>query len=334
MALSPNPIANFNQTLAAFLATYGVEFDNEKEEFTEDPRPWDWGNLVDCLWQTQWEHNRGDANTVKGVAGGSRTGTADIPLAADRFLVNRAGTLQGDVLLSSDLPAHSHTFDDTVHGARGGGTLHADVIAAGASGFMTGADKTKLDGISAGADVTTQAGLIAAGGMVVLDRQNTTTDITDNVLTTLYTYTVPANTLSAGARFVIELDWDALNNSGSTRTAAWSVAFGGTTMWANTSVSFGINNTRRPGTMRFSIHVRSASELVFRGDISHVSTTATSVTAGYGASGSNRSLAMQVGADMFAATLSNALTFTITHQWSANVANLSIRKLAATAHLG
>lgn len=37
---------------------------------------------------------------------------------------------------------------DTQHGARGGGTLHADVIAGGASGFMSGADKTKLDGIS------------------------------------------------------------------------------------------------------------------------------------------------------------------------------------------
>jgi hypothetical protein len=35
-----------------------------------------------------------------------------------------------------------------------GGTAHADVIAAGASGFMTGADKTKLNGIEAAADVT------------------------------------------------------------------------------------------------------------------------------------------------------------------------------------
>lgn len=32
-----------------------------------------------------------------------------------------------------------------------GGTAHANVIAAGAAGFMTGADKTKLDGIAAGA---------------------------------------------------------------------------------------------------------------------------------------------------------------------------------------
>ena len=42
-------------------------------------------------------------------------------------------------------------ISDTQHGARGGGTQHADVVAAGASGFMTGADKTKIDGITAGA---------------------------------------------------------------------------------------------------------------------------------------------------------------------------------------
>lgn len=45
--------------------------------------------------------------------------------------------------------------DDTAHGTRGGGALHADVIAGGADGFMTGADKTKLDGIDAGAEANT-----------------------------------------------------------------------------------------------------------------------------------------------------------------------------------
>lgn len=46
----------------------------------------------------------------------------------------------------------------TAHGAQAGGTTHADVVAAGASGFMTGADKTKLDGIATGATngITTQ----------------------------------------------------------------------------------------------------------------------------------------------------------------------------------
>jgi len=37
------------------------------------------------------------------------------------------------------------------HGNQAGGSLHDDAIAAGASGFMTGADKTKLNGIAPGA---------------------------------------------------------------------------------------------------------------------------------------------------------------------------------------
>jgi hypothetical protein len=45
--------------------------------------------------------------------------------------------------------------DDAVAGIEGhagaGGAVHADVVAGGADGFMTGADKTKLDGIESGA---------------------------------------------------------------------------------------------------------------------------------------------------------------------------------------
>lgn len=39
---------------------------------------------------------------------------------------------------------------DSAHGGSGG-TAHANVVAGGAAGFMAGADKTKLDGIAAGA---------------------------------------------------------------------------------------------------------------------------------------------------------------------------------------
>ena len=41
---------------------------------------------------------------------------------------------------------------NTLHGTRGGGTQHSAVVAAGANGFMTGADKTKLDGVATGAN--------------------------------------------------------------------------------------------------------------------------------------------------------------------------------------
>jgi hypothetical protein len=41
-------------------------------------------------------------------------------------------------------------FNDTAHGVRAGGTLHPDATT-GVSGFMSGADKTKLNGIATGA---------------------------------------------------------------------------------------------------------------------------------------------------------------------------------------
>lgn len=43
------------------------------------------------------------------------------------------------------------------HGNRGGGSLHAAVVDGGDSGFMTGAQATKLAGIEAGAQVTSEA---------------------------------------------------------------------------------------------------------------------------------------------------------------------------------
>lgn len=54
--------------------------------------------------------------------------------------------------VASDLAAHD--------GA--GGAAHANAVAAGAAGFMTGADKSKLDGIEASADVTDDANVRAA----------------------------------------------------------------------------------------------------------------------------------------------------------------------------
>lgn len=49
-----------------------------------------------------------------------------------------------------------------------GGSQHADVVAAGTSGFMTGADKTKLNGIEANAQVNTVGSVNSKTGTVVL----------------------------------------------------------------------------------------------------------------------------------------------------------------------
>src|SRR6185503_13413076 len=55
------------------------------------------------------------------------------------------------------------------HGNRSGGSLHAAAVAAGAAGFMTGTDKTKLDGLPASAvptsrTITTTAPVTIDGG--------------------------------------------------------------------------------------------------------------------------------------------------------------------------
>lgn len=98
-----------------------------------------------------------DDQTITAGAGMTGGGTGDVALDvvanADASIVVNADDIQVGVLAT-----------DTQHGARGGGTQHADVVAAGASGFMTGADKTKLDGVASGAianvveDTTPQLG--------------------------------------------------------------------------------------------------------------------------------------------------------------------------------
>jgi hypothetical protein len=60
-------------------------------------------------------------------------------------------------------PLHTGSLTDALHGNLSGGALHATVIAAGAAGFMTGADKTKLDGIASGA--TANTGTVTSVGL-------------------------------------------------------------------------------------------------------------------------------------------------------------------------
>jgi len=59
-----------------------------------------------------------------------------------------------------------------------GGTAHADVVAAGADGFMTGADKTKLDGVTALADVTAAQNALTATTLETARTIDITGDIT------------------------------------------------------------------------------------------------------------------------------------------------------------
>lgn len=83
-----------------------------------------------------------DANAITGVASIDVTGNVTV-----------GGTVDG-VDVAADAAAL------TAH-VGAGGSVHANAVAAGAAGFMTGADKTKLDGIAAGAEVNTASNLTA-----------------------------------------------------------------------------------------------------------------------------------------------------------------------------
>jgi Protein of unknown function (DUF2793) len=100
--------------------------------------------------------------TLINVANGATANAADATLLAraNHTGTQAAATITGLASIAtsgsaSDLGAGTlpaARFDDTAHGSRAGGALHAAATTS-VAGFMSGADKTKLDGIAAGAQV-------------------------------------------------------------------------------------------------------------------------------------------------------------------------------------
>lgn len=71
--------------------------------------------------------------------------TIDVVANADGSIVANANDIQVGVLAT-----------DAQHGNRGGGALHANAVASGAAGFLSGTDKAKLDGLPSNAYATVQ----------------------------------------------------------------------------------------------------------------------------------------------------------------------------------
>lgn len=101
------------------------------------------------------EQNRAvDALDVVGGGGGASASTNMIAgagltgggtLAADRTF-NVVANADGSIVVNAN-DIQVGVISDAQHGTRGGGTTHAAAIASGAAGFMSGADKAKLDGL-------------------------------------------------------------------------------------------------------------------------------------------------------------------------------------------
>ncbi|MES2539145.1 MAG: DUF2793 domain-containing protein [Pseudomonadota bacterium] len=102
-----------------------------------------------------------EVRTILNVANGATANAADAVLLAraNHTGTQAAGTITGLAgvatsgsaadLTSGTLPAAR--FDDTAHGTRAGGALHAAATVS-AAGFLSAADKTKLDGVATGAN--------------------------------------------------------------------------------------------------------------------------------------------------------------------------------------
>lgn len=93
------------------------------------------------------------------IAGAGLTGGGS--LAADRTL-NVIANADASIVVNADDIQVGVLATDAQHGVRGGGTQHANAVAAGAAGFMTGADKTKVDALP-GAGATTDSTLRWSG---------------------------------------------------------------------------------------------------------------------------------------------------------------------------
>ena len=109
--------------------------------------------------------------TTTVTAGAGMTGGGALSASVTLNVVANA---DGSIIVNtSDIQVG--VIGDTQHGTRSGGNLHPDVIAAGASGFMSGADKTKLNGLITNAtpqtrNINTVAGELTGGGDLTADR--------------------------------------------------------------------------------------------------------------------------------------------------------------------
>ena len=139
------------------------------------------------------------ANTIKGNNTGATANAADLTAAqAKAVLAITSADVSGLAAIAASgsaadlssglLPAAR--FDDTAHGARAGGTLHAAATTS-VSGFLSAADKTKLDGVATGANAY---GHPNHTGDVTSVADGATT-IAANAVTNTKAADMPANTL-------------------------------------------------------------------------------------------------------------------------------------------
>lgn len=138
-------------------------------------------------------------NPVRTVNGYASNNTAPTNLFAnaEKYSI-KVEDANGELVFSNlfvDDSISPSSFNDTVHGNRGGGSLHSAATVS-ANGFMTTAQVTKLNGIEAGAEVNNISDVNAAdltdGGETTLHSHPVVAGSSVEVFTTSGTFQVPA----------------------------------------------------------------------------------------------------------------------------------------------
>jgi len=170
-----------------------------------------------------------------------------------------------------------------------------------------------------------------AAGYVLLDSQSAELLIVNtSALTTLYTFTIPANTLAVGSTMRLRLGLDYFNNSGASRTFELKVTLQSTVIFDDTSTNRVANANRRPWPLQLDFFIRNASPNTrMLGQLYQGSTTTPAT--GFGALVANE-FNTNLGGDIDT-TLSSDATLLVEFKHSTNNMSLEVRRRGATLEL-
>ena len=164
------------------------------------------------------------ANTVKGNATASTANPTDIAIGTNSVLGRVAGNIVAATIVTDQITTNAITTDKI---------LDANVTDAKLASTFTR----------------------------VLDRETTQQVVnTSSIEETVFTHTIPANTLSTNRaiRFTMHFDW--LLNSG-TPTFTLRIKFGATTLYSGVSGTHTASSTRRPGFLVLMLNNQNATNV-------------------------------------------------------------------------